>query len=170
MDIKYKVIYSDRKTIGITVKDTGVVVRAPYKTSVDYIQKVVESHKLWIVRKLNLIQERVARSQMLTDEQVDALKLAAKDYFQAVTDRYSRIMGLKCGRIKITSAKKRFGSCNSNGNICFSFRLMLYPEAAREYVVVHELAHLVELNHSPRFYRIVEKYMPDYKDRKKLLG
>ena len=78
-------------------------------------------------------------------------------------------MGLKYGRISITSAKTRFGSCNSRGNIAYSYRLMLYTEAAREYVVVHELSHLLEMNHSKSFYSIVEKYMPDYKERRKLL-
>ena len=69
----------------------------------------------------------------------------------------------------ITGAKTRFGSCSSKGNISFSYRLMMYPEPAREYVVVHELAHLVEMNHSKRFYAIVERYLPDYKERKKQL-
>ena len=78
-------------------------------------------------------------------------------------------MGLNYGRITITSAKKRFGSCSSVGNISYSYRLMLYPEAAREYVVVHELAHLVEMNHSKKFYEVIAKILPDYKYRKKLL-
>ena len=79
-------------------------------------------------------------------------------------------MGLKYGRIKITSAKRRLGSCNTNAVICFSYRLMLYPEAAREYVVVHELAHLKYMNHSRDFYELVKQYMPDYKERKRLLS
>ena len=78
-------------------------------------------------------------------------------------------MGLKYGRITITSAKTRFGSCSSKGRISYSYRLMLYPEAARDYVVVHELAHLVEMNHSKRFYDVIEKFMPDYKERKRML-
>ena len=78
-------------------------------------------------------------------------------------------MGLKHGRITITSAKTRFGSCSSKGNISYSYLLMTYPEAAREYVVVHELAHLVHMNHSAAFYSLVEQYMPDYKARRKLL-
>ena len=77
--------------------------------------------------------------------------------------------GLKYNRITITSAKTRFGSCTTQKNISFSYRLMLYPELAREYVVVHELAHLIEMNHSKKFYAIIEKYLPDYKERKKLL-
>ena len=78
-------------------------------------------------------------------------------------------MGLKYGRITITGAKTRFGSCSAKGNISFSFRLMKYPEAAIDYVVVHELAHLLELNHSQKFWNIVATVFPDYKERRKLL-
>ena len=93
----------------------------------------------------------------------------AKKYLTNKTEYFANIMGIKCGRITITSAKTRFGSCSSKGNISYSYRLMLYPEAAREYVVVHELSHVCEMNHSKRFYAIIERYLPDYKERKKLL-
>lgn len=170
MNIKYRVVYSRRKTLSITIKECEVVVRAPYKTSLEYISNVVKSHEKWIVSKISLQRERLAASPDLSEVDISRVKAEAREYFNALIHKYSKIMGLKCGRISITSAKKRFGSCNSKGNICFSYRLMLYPEAAREYVVVHELAHLIELNHSPRFYAIVEKYMPDYRERKKLLS
>jgi hypothetical protein len=96
-------------------------------------------------------------------------KKSAKAYFECKTKEYAHLMNLKYGRITITSAKTRFGSCSSKGNISYSYRLMLYPERAREYVVVHELAHLSEMNHSKRFYSIIEKILPDYKERKKAL-
>ena len=78
-------------------------------------------------------------------------------------------MGVDYGHISITSAKTRFGSCSSKGNIAFSYRLMLYPEAAVDYVVVHELAHRKEMNHSRAFYKLIEEILPDYKQRRKLL-
>ena len=94
--------------------------------------------------------------------EIKALKKSARSYLKAKTEYYANIMGLKYGRITITSAKKRFGSCSSAGNISYSYRLMMYPEAAREYVVVHELAHLLEMNHSKKFWAEVEKVLPDY--------
>ena len=87
----------------------------------------------------------------------------------AKAEYYSALMGVDFGRISIMSAKTRFGSCSSKGNIAFSYRLMLYPEAAVDYVVVHELAHRKEMNHSKAFYKIVEDILPDYKERRKLL-
>ena len=78
-------------------------------------------------------------------------------------------MGLKPKGVKITSAKKRFGSCSANDSICYSWRLMLYPKEAIDYVVVHELAHIVHKNHGQGFYSLIEKYLPDYKERENLL-
>ena len=97
------------------------------------------------------------------------LRKCAKEILPLKTAYFANLMGLKYGRITITGAKTRFGSCSSKGNISYSFRLMTYPDEALDYVVVHELAHLVEMNHSPRFYNIVEQVLPDYKERKKLL-
>ena len=74
-------------------------------------------------------------------------------------DKYSAIMGLVPNEIKITSAKKRFGSCSGRGTVCFSKYLCLYPDSAIEYVVVHELAHLKHLDHSKSFHALVEKYL-----------
>ena len=83
-------------------------------------------------------------------------------------DYYSRLMNVKPTGIKITSAKKRFGSCSGKNSICFSYYLMLYPKEAVDYVVVHELAHIRHHNHSKDFYSFVSEFMPDYKEREKL--
>ena len=78
-------------------------------------------------------------------------------------------MGLTPTGIRITSARTRFGSCSGKNSICFSWRLMLYPPEAIDYVVVHELAHIRHHDHSPAFYALVERYMSDWRDRMKLL-
>ena len=167
--MEYNVIYSDRKSIGIKVKDGAVTVRAPHGTKMAYINDAVKKHSRWI--KNAMIREKNKRQiyEELNESQINDLKIQAKAYFEEKCACYAKAMNLKYGKLSITSAKTRFGSCSSKKSICFSYRLMLYPEKAREYVIVHELAHLLEMNQSARFYRIVEKYMPDYKDRKKLL-
>ena len=78
-------------------------------------------------------------------------------------------MGVEYSGVKITSAKTRYGSCSAENSICFSYLLMLKPLRAVDYVVVHELAHTVHHNHSRQFYALIEKYMPDYKERIKEL-
>lgn len=165
----YKVIYSGRKTIALCIKDEGLVVKAPYGTSDKKISEVIQKHRVWVEKHLAKRDERNASKPALTDEKIAELKKMAKDILPKKTAYFSEIMGLKYGRITITSAKARFGSCSSKGNISFSYRLMLYPEAAIDYVVVHELAHLLEMNHSKKFYAVVERVLPDYKSRAKLL-
>lgn len=71
--------------------------------------------------------------------------------------------------LKITSARTRFGSCSGKNSICFSWRLMDYPEPAIDNVVVHELAHIAHKNHGPQFWALVERYLPDYRARRAML-
>ena len=82
---------------------------------------------------------------------------------------YAKLMGLIPAGITITGAEKRFGSCSAKNRLCFSWHLMRYPEAAIDYVVVHELAHIPHKNHGKAFYALIETVLPDYKARKKLL-
>ena len=167
--IEYNLIYSDRRTLSLSVRGGVVTVRAPKRATRELIDSFVKKHSLWIERNLEAEKKRIEKDTSLSEKQILDLKREAKLYLKEKTEHFSKIMGLKYGRITITSAKTRFGSCSSKGNISYSYRLMLYPEPAREYVVVHELAHLKEMNHSRKFYDIVEAVLPDYKDRKRML-
>lgn len=165
----YKVVYSGRKTISLCVKDATLVVKAPYGTRKDRIEALVISHTDWINKHINKQREKNERYGNLTDERIAELRKLAKQIIPFKVAHFAKTMGLKYGRITITGAKTRFGSCSSKGNLAFSYRLMMYPEEAIDYVVVHELAHIKELNHSPEFYKVVAKVLPDYKERIKLL-
>ena len=167
--MEYRVIYSARKTIYIGVDDDGVFVRAPLHTDKETIEKLLVKYSAWIEKSLAHVKKKQEMHRDLTTSEIAALKKSARAYLTEKTEYYANIMGLKYSRITITSAKKRFGSCSTKGNISYSYRLMLYPEYAREYVVVHELAHLVEMNHSKKFYDVVARVLPDYKNRKRLL-
>ena len=79
------------------------------------------------------------------------------------------IMGLTPAAVTITGARKRFGSCSASNRICYSWRLMQYPEEAVDYVVVHELAHILHKNHGKAFYACVEEVLPDWRERRRLL-
>ena len=167
--MEYKVVYSARKTISICIENMSVVVKAPIGTDRKTIEKLLIKHTRWIQKGIETQRKKEELKRYLTPEEVKKLKKEAKLYCKEKADYFANIMGLKYSRITITSAQKRFGSCSSKGNISFSYRLMLYPEPAREYVIVHELAHLKEMNHSKRFYDIVASVIPDYKNRKRLL-
>jgi predicted metal-dependent hydrolase len=167
--VQYKVIYSERKTVAISIENCEAVVKAPIDTDEETIRKIVLKHSQWIEKHVEQQKRKASMFKDLTEDDIKAIKKDAKRYFTAKTEYYAKIMGIDYGRITITSAQKRFGSCSSKGNISFSYRLMLYPEVAREYVIVHELAHRREMNHSKRFYDVIAKVMPDYKYRKRLL-
>ena len=167
--MQYEIIYSDRKTVNISVKEGAVIVKAPRKIKKSELIKIIEKHEAWILKALEREKEKREKYESLDENEIKALKKSAREYLTEKCEYFSNLMELKYNRITITSAKTRFGSCTSAKNISFSYRLMLYPEPAREYVVVHELAHLKEMNHSKRFYAIIEKYLPDYKTRKKML-
>lgn len=95
-----------------------------------------------------------------------------KRAFEVMSERviyYSSIFGLKYNRIRISKASKRWGSCSSTKNLNFNWRLIMAPLEVIDYVVIHELSHLVEQNHSKKFWGLVGKIMSDYKNHKKWL-
>ena len=167
--MEYEAIYSSRRTLSLSIKNGSLTVRAPRGTPKRVIEEAVSRHEDWISthKEKQLIREE--RFKSLGELEIKELKQRAREYLKARVDYYSNIMGASYNRISVTAAKTRFGSCSSTRNISFSYRLMLYPEEAIDYVVVHELAHIFEMNHSPSFYRIVESVLPDYKARRKLL-
>ena len=167
--MEYRIIYSSRKTIALSVKDEELIVRAPYGTAKERLERIVKEHQGWIEKHIGIQKEKREKYGDLTDDEIKLLRAAAKKSLPCKVAYYANIMGLKYGRITITGAQTRFGSCSSKGNLSFSYRLMQYPDEAIDYVVVHELAHLLEMNHSKKFYRIIEAVLPDYRERIKLL-
>jgi predicted metal-dependent hydrolase len=169
MDISYEICYSNRKTVSLIVKGAKLIVRAPYFTKKERIEEIVKKHTAWVIKSIKKQEEKKEREHDVNEDQIKALKSQAKTVINNKVEKYSQIMGLKHGRITITSAKTRYGSCSSKGNLSFSYRLMHYPDDIIDYVVVHELAHLVHMNHSKSFYALVERYYPNYKDAIKIL-
>ena len=167
--MEYEIIRSKRRTLCLQVKrDGAVVVRAPLETSEKVINDFVSKHIDWIKKKQE-IAKNAHIPEDFSENDVKMLKTKAKEIIEPILEYYSREMGVSYERVSINSAKTRFGSCSSKKTLNFSYRLVLYPYEAIEYVCVHELAHLTEMNHSKKFWAIVEKYLPDYKERKKLL-
>ena len=169
--VKYEIIRSSRKTAAIEIKkDCRVIVRAPYRMSGADIENFVEQKSPWIDKHLEIVRERQNTAAVgFTDEELRELAEEAKyDILQRV-ERYTEIIGVAFGKITIRRQKTRWGSCSSKGNLNFNCLLMLCPEEVRDYVVVHELCHRVELNHSERFWREVGRILPDYKILRKWL-
>ena len=100
---------------------------------------------------------------------IQLYKMFAKQVLPARTYDIAQQMNLSPANIRITSAKSQWGSCSAKKNISYSWRLIMADEEVVDYVIVHELAHLVEMNHSTRFWNIVASALPDYKERQKQL-
>lgn len=168
--IEYRVIESNRKTVSIQVtSECEVLVRAPFRYPRKKLDKIVGENIVWIEKAINKQQQNNSNIICLSKEDVKKLKLLAEKVINEKVSFYSDLMGLTPSRIKITSAQKRFGSCSSNNSLCFSYILLLYPEDAIDYVVVHELAHIKYHNHSKEFYNLIKMFLPDYKNRERLL-
>ena len=167
--MEYEVKYAVRKSITLRVRSGKLYVIAPIGTEDSFIEELIAKHARWINSKIESQLRRDAEEATLDGADIARLKREARKYFTEKTEYFARLMGVSYGKIRISSAKGRFGSCSSDGNISYTYRLMLYPEVAREYVIVHELAHIEEMNHSKSFYALIEAVMPDYKERKLLL-
>lgn len=163
----YPIIRSNRRTVGITVKRGGeVVIRAPKRMKLSDVQKAVEKHRAWINRAI----EKSKRLPDLPDEETQALlRRKAKEMLPALVEQWANRIGVQPTSFRVTSAKTRFGSCSGKNGLCFSLFLMQYPPEAIEYVVVHELCHILHHNHSAAFWATVAHYLPDYRTRKALL-
>ena len=168
--MEYELIKSrKRRTIEMSINDERkLVVLAPQNMARSEIDAFVEKHRLWAEKHMKLKKERIKKYSVSPEEE-ENIKKNALPYLKERTEYFSAIMGLEPTGVKITSAKKRFGSCSAKNSICYSWRLMLYSKEAIDYVVVHELAHIAHKNHGPQFYALIEKYLPDYKEREKLL-
>lgn len=167
--MQIKIIKSKRKSISLSVDDSlNAVIRAPYNVSDKKISEFVIKNEQWLKRAAEQKRAQLEKCNLCEDE----IKLLIKNAKEVIPERvkyYSALMNLYPVSVKITRAKKRFGSCSGKNSLCFSCFLMNYPVEAVDYVIVHELAHIKYHNHSKDFYNLISRYMPDYKERERLL-
>ena len=159
----YEVIRSRRKTMSLEVRGERVIVRAPYRTSGLFIKHFVRSHEAWIQRRL--AQNRPSGTpdgDPISPEELRMLRERAAKVIPERVKYYAGIIGVSYERITIRNQKTRWGSCSAKGNLNFNCLLMLTPPEVIDSVVVHELCHRKEMNHSERFYREVYRVFPDY--------
>ena len=162
----YKIIRSNRKSLGLEIKPDGqVIVRAPMRLSEREIQRFVIQHEDWIREHLEIIkqkQENRPEIERLTMQEIQELADQALKVIPERVAYYAQKVGVSYGKITIRNQKSRWGSCSSRGNLNFNCLLMLTPPEVIDSVVVHELCHRKEMNHSDRFYAEVLRVFPDY--------
>ena len=168
--MEYQLIRSKRKTLAIEItRDARLVVRAPLRCSQARIEQFLAEKQAWITLHLQKMQQRRENHPEPTPEEEALLRKKARNLLPGLVNRYAVQMDVQPAGITITGARTRFGSCSPKNRLSFSFRLMDYPMEAIEYVVVHELAHILHKNHSAAFYAEIEKVLPDWRERNKLL-
>ena len=160
----YRLIRSKRRTCVMQMRPDGsVVVRAPLRMPNRLIQTFVVQHSDWIVQMRTKMQLAAVNGRpVLTDTEIQSLRAQAAADFAARVHTFDAPMGVTVHRITIRCQKSRWGSCSSAGNLNFNLLLMLAPPFVRDYVVVHELCHRREMNHSPRFWSLIAQVLPEY--------
>ncbi len=173
MNYTTEIIRSKRKSIGFEIKEAGrLIVRVPFSVSRDQIFREMEKYRDWIDKHMLIVQEREKereKNPKFTKEEVEKMAEEALAEIPPKVQEYAAVLGVSYGRITIRNQKSRWGSCSAKGNLNFNCLLVKVPEDVRDYVIVHELCHRIEMNHSKKYWKLVESVLPDYRERRKWL-
>ena len=171
--ISYQIIRSQRKTMSLEIKlDGQIIVRAPLRLSQVRIRRFVEQKQEWILKNLEKIQKREVQRETVPGLSKEERTRLQQEACRKIPERiayFAEKIGVSYGRITLRQQKTRWGSCSANGNLNFNWLLILAPPEVLDYVVVHELCHRRQMNHSQAFWNEVSAVLPGYKEQKKWL-
>ena len=183
--VEYRLHRSDRRSIGFQIDHRGLTVRAPQGTALRDVEEALRSKSDWILRKLQEWHTRPIPGALeqssdapandqtavntLSPVQIRALKRQARTLFAQRLAQFEQQHACVPVRWSLTSARTRWGSCSPGGHVRLNWRLVHLPLPIVDYVIAHELAHLEELNHSPRFWLRVEALYPQWRRERKAL-
>ena len=158
----HQLIRCKRRSLALIVtEDAKLVIRAPHRLPHAHILRFVEQKRRWIENKIAEISSR-PKALPLSPEQKDAYRELAARIIPARVKYYSDLTGLRPKKVRISNARKRWGSCSAKGTINISWRLVQHSQEVIDYVVVHELVHLAERNHGKRFWQRVAEVIPEH--------
>ncbi len=140
-----------------------VVVTTPPNISSVQVEKWVQEKSAWIEKKVNLMLRYVKiKKVQRSKKEIIELKQKTRVFVEERLEHFNALYGYTWHRITVRAQKTRWGSCSRQGNLNFNYKIILLPQRLAEYVVVHELCHLGEFNHSKDFWNLVARTMPDY--------
>lgn len=154
-----------RHTLGLEIRGEDIIIRAPYSATDAEIRAFTDRHADWIELHLEKNREQSRKAEqagLLSREELQALAEQAARVIPERVAHFAPLVGVSYGTITIRCQKTRWGSCTAAGNLNFNCLLMLAPKEVLDSVVVHELCHRKEMNHSERFYREIDRVFPDY--------
>ena len=155
MDLE--VIYSDRRTLCIEIKNGRVIIRAPRRCTRAEINAFVASHEGWISKKLDQKRENTPIEREYSPDEIAMLKKRARAELIPRAMELSQKSGLSANGFSVSGARTRYGSCSWQNRITLSCFLVLYKQEYIDYVIMHELCHTVHHNHSPRFHALLDR-------------
>lgn len=143
--------------------DGAFVVTAPKHLELNVVEKFIIKKSQWVLDKLDYFSG-FANSFKVKNTKAEYLKYrdVAQDLAEKKIAKFNKVYKFKFNKVNIKNQKTRWGSCSKKGNLNFNYKIALLPEKLAEYVVVHELCHLGQFNHSQKFWNLVAKTMPDY--------
>lgn len=174
--ILVKIAYRSIKNINIYMKPPfwEVLVTAPKYMREEQVINFIKEKEMWIRQHRSRMREKNENSgkgQMESERKVTGEQLAwLKDRIEFYAKKWEPVMGVHCEHWTIRDMKTRWGSCTvQKRTIRINLQLAKKSEECIEYVIVHELTHLLEPSHNKRFHAYMEKFLPDYKNREKML-
>lgn len=150
----------DHKNIRVTVPRL-----IPYRAG----EKFLYTQKKWLERSLKQIEKRNNFAKPLTRKDYLANKEKARGILSKKLEQFNSYYGFSYNKIFVKDQRSRWGSCSSKGNLNFSYKIIFLPEHLADYIIVHELCHLGEMGHSVDFWKLVERTIPDHRERRKEL-
>ena len=167
--MEYTLIRSARRSLAVQIKPNGTVtVRANYKTSLKSIDNFLSAKSAWIKKHLDEINDKPILPKF-TEKEIKGFISSAKTVIPPRIAYFAQIIGVKYGKITIRRARTLWGSCTASGNLNFNCLLVCMPQSVADYIIIHELCHRKQMNHSQRFWATVSAYCPEYKTSKKWL-
>lgn len=157
------------KNLNVRVHPDGTVyVSAPTRMSLTKIKEFVSSKSSWISRvQAEYSASPACAAELATDEEKQQWKETVSAFAPVLVEKWEDILKVKSNKLVYRNMKSRWGSCQpSTGRICLNTRLALYPPECLEYVVVHELCHLLVRGHGKEFHELMTAVMPDWKSRR----
>jgi len=179
MKVKYNIRESTRaKNVSITVElDGSVIVVKPIGMKWSVMEKFIGEKKSWIFKTVRHFQKLKEKYGVIplkpihrhTKKNYLKHKEETRRLMHERVEHFNKYYSFPIKRIAIKNQRRCWGSCSENGNLNFNYRLLFLPEHLRDYIIVHELCHLRELNHSKRFWALVERVVPNHKAIRKQL-
>lgn len=150
--------------------DGSIVVTTPHDLNENTADKFVREKTNWIFSKLTFFRKFKGQPiSKYSNDDYYMYKEKALSLVKTKVDYFSEANGFTYNKINIKNQKTRWGSCSKKGNLNFNYKILFLPENVSDYIVVHELCHLKEFNHSKRFWKLVSSIMPNYNEVKREL-